>query len=94
MQYLTLTNLTGGESSDICEDDWTSKFERLATNVVTSPMGRIQLPEPVKNGVIKSVKVNGQVLEASQFDLDDMGIQLGPQFEKLARVDLQIEYMP
>ncbi|MEY2987580.1 MAG: hypothetical protein RJB13_1101 [Pseudomonadota bacterium] len=67
ISYEELASNTGGEVFDICEPDWTQKFEKLKQGIAKAAQNSFQLKKvPTK---ITEVKVNGAVLNETGYSL-------------------------
>lgn len=73
-QYSSLATATGGEVYNVCDTDWTSRFNQLANNVVTLVKDTIALPNNVINSTILSVTLNDQPIAPVDYTISPAGI--------------------
>lgn len=93
-QYMALSQSTGGHFYNVCDLDWSQKFNQLANNVVTLVMDTIPLPqEVIKAKTIFKVKLNGQELSSSDYSFSSTGIVLSASLRQgLTSADILIEF--
>lgn len=93
-QYMALAQATGGQFFNVCDNDWTARFNQLASNVVTLVMDTISLPQEILHArTIFKVTLNGRELSASDFSFSNTGIILSPSVRQgLTSADISIEY--
>jgi len=91
--YANLSSLTGGEVYNICDLDWSARFQRLASNVVTLAQDTIALPQEVLAGEFIKVLVNGAEVSANDYFKTSTGLRLSARVRAgLTQVEITIEY--
>ena len=78
-RYSELASETGGRVFDICMPEWSTTFVNLADTVIR--LGQSSIALPSQNGVIEEileVRLNGQVLDSSQYSFDGALLSLAP----------------
>lgn len=73
--YVELAQQTAGAVYNICDTDWTSTFNTLATSVINLASSTTLLPASVLSAVAMTVYVDGVVVPPGSYVIDGSGIQ-------------------
>ncbi len=87
--YLELANATGGEVLDICSSSWGADVSDIAEAAVAS-LG-YRLDEVPIDGSLE-VRVDGVLLDESEYSLDESGVVLSLESDYSAGAELTVSY--
>jgi hypothetical protein len=77
--YEALAQQTGGRVYNICDQDWSARFDDLADNVVSLTQ-QISIPPSVLSATILSVEINGHPLSKEDYTISPSGFVLGNKY--------------
>lgn len=71
-EYIRLASLTGGETFDICETNWSAHFDRLTQSVLTHAQRQFALSKypNLTDATIKSVLIDGRTVASSNYSYE------------------------
>lgn len=92
-RYKKLALDTKGETFNICDQDWTPTFSRLAANVLSLVAPVVPLKHPANQVEIIHVILDGQPLDQSQYQVSSSGILINVDLLQPNRVyQVQVRY--
>jgi len=92
-QYNLAAKATGGETYDICQNDWSTDFDKLSKSVINLASTGFNLKATPKEMSI-SVTVDGVPVDASGFKVVGQNISLIVQPDPTKEHKIQVTYTP
>lgn len=74
--YHQITDLTGGEAFDICAENWSQSFEKIAPKIERLSIAPFPLPAEITQDKIISVSLDGVELASNLYQITSEGLVL------------------
>ena len=90
--YQELAEATSGQTFDICEQDWSANFDKLAESIIETIHSTYDVNENIE--LIKSISIGGEIINAGDYSFNGKTVKLKEGVVPDGDLEIVIDYVP